>query len=142
MQKHQVADRLFMCVIIALVSLASFSKGMLPSYGLTPLDGWAANASRAALIGLMLLALADTVINDMLPDNFRIGISLKYRQLVWMLLATTLTGYAYISFRYGADKFTATWLLLFGARCVTVAFIDLRHEIINSRRGRRRCETS
>lgn len=128
MQKRQVADRLFMFALLALVVLMSFYEPQSIQYQLSRGAGWPAYLSLFVLSILSLLALADTVVNDMLPDKYHLHISLKCRQLIWMFLAATLSGYAYVVFKNHAGAWIGLWYAICSIRCVSIAFLDLGYE--------------
>lgn len=128
MQKRQVADRLFMFALIALIVVMSFFEPTSMQYRLSHAAGLPAFASLAVLSILATLALADTIVNDVLPDRYHLGVSLRCRQLIWMFLGATLGGYAYVVLKSHAGVWVGLWYALCASRCVSIAFLDLSYE--------------
>ena len=129
MPKRQIADRLFMFALLALVIVASLLDSTSMQYRLVQKAGLPAYISLSVLTALCLLAFADTIINDVLPDKYRIGVSLRCRQLMWMGIAATIAGYAYVALRNQVGVWVVVWYMLCSVRCVSIAFLDLSYEI-------------
>lgn len=133
MHSKQIGGRMFMCFVIATMlamALVEPFGGALNAYS-SP--GITAGISAGALAVLVLLAFFDTLINDILPCKYSIRISMYQRQLIWMFIACILVGLAYVHVRYSGDMWAGWWLTLFGGRCVSIAFLELRYEITVTR---------
>lgn len=135
MAARQIPERVFLCLVIFLIVAFSATNYDLQRVGIAVLGVWAAHLARAVLVILAALALLDTCINDMLPSRFSISIKLQHRQLIWMFLACTLIGLAYVHYRVGRDIWNGVWLTVFGARCASIAFLDLKYEIDERKKG-------
>lgn len=126
---RQVPERIFLCLVIFLIIAFSVAPSAQQQLGAFPLVGWFAYLSRGTLGVLTLVALLDTLVNDLLPPKYSVSIKLQHRQLIWMFLGCTLVGLAYVSFRVNRDVWGGIWLSVFGARCASIAFLDLKYEI-------------
>lgn len=135
MTVRQVPERIFLCLLIFLIIAFSTLAPEVQRITLVPFNGWYAYFARIALGLLAVIALSDTIVNDLLPRKYSLSIKLQHRQLIWMFLACTLVGLAYVNFRVSKDMWSGIWLSVFGARCASVAFLDLKHEIDERKKG-------
>lgn len=126
--KRQVADRIFMSVVVLMTALMPYIEAHDLLYALSHPDVFRLIA-HAGLVAVSLLLLADTVVNDTFSDKYSLKIARKLRQLGWMLLGVGLTSLAFVNFRYYKDYSQAAWSFLFGVRCISIAFLDLRYEM-------------
>lgn len=128
MHKRQIWDRVFLGSLIFLTLLSVLLNQADRSYYLVRVAGAPAYAGVTVLAGLAALGLLDVVINDILPEKYSIGISLYCRQFIWMLTGVTLMGFCYVLIRHGGI-WESAWYILLGARCASVAFLDLHYEL-------------
>ena len=125
----QIADRLFLSSLVVFIVLLSYFEPGSIQHQMAHISGWPAHVSLVVLTFLTSLVVLDTV-NDVF-GFFRLRIRLYCRQLVWMFIASTLAGYAYVLLRMGIGYWSALWYIIFSMRCVSVAFLDLKHEAKN-----------
>lgn len=135
--KRQVADRLFLAGLCILAVCVSFFEPTSTSYIVMHAGGWAARVCMGTLLLLSLVALADTVVNDMLPEPYVFRTGWRFRQGVWMLIAITFTGMAFVSIRFDTGHWLALVDVLYGLRCAGVSFLDLYYEHVDGIRVRR-----
>lgn len=135
--KHQVADRIFLAGLCILAVCVSFFEPTSTSYIVMHAGGWAARVCMGALLALSLIALADTVVNDMLPAPYVFQTGWRFRQLIWMLIAITFIGMAFVSIRLDTGRWLALVHIAYGLRCAGVSFIDLYYEHRDAIKGRR-----
>lgn len=132
MPKRQIPDRLFLCALVFLNIAFAYGYPESQQFYLVHKIGGLSHACMTVLGAFTALALADVVVNDILPERYRIGISLYCRQHIWMFIASTLAGLAFVAIRYGMNTWLAVWYSLFAARCVGVAFLDLRYHSLKA----------
>lgn len=135
--KRQVADRLFLAALCMLVVAISFFEPNSMSYALVRIGRWPAQICMFALLAMSLLALADTVVNDMLPEPYVFKTGWRFRQGVWMLIAVTFTGLGFVTMRMADSYLMALVYWLYAWRCAAVSFLDLFYEHRDADRGRR-----
>jgi hypothetical protein len=135
--KRQVADRLFLVGVCILAVCTAFFEPTSTSYTMVRIGGWPARVCMAVLVGLSILALADTIVNDMLPEPYVFKTGWKFRQGIWMLIAVTFTGTSFVTIRLDGGMLLAAMQLLYGLRCAGVSFLDLYYEHRDAIRGRR-----
>lgn len=133
MRRHQVLDRLFYSSLTLAIVGTSFFERESMIYGLVQEGGAWAFLSMAALGGFGLVAMVDTIVNDVLPPKWMLHTALRFRQTIWLLIAVTFSGHAFVIMR--ADK-VAYWVMvvymLYSCRCAAVAFADLAYEFDES----------
>lgn len=135
--KRQVADRLFLTSVSTLVVATAFFEPNSMSYALVKMGGWPARICMAVLLVASVVAFADTVVNDMLPESYLFKTGWKFRQGIWMLIAITFTGLSFVTFKLIESPLLSAFYCLFGLRCAGVSFLDLYFEHASGRRGRR-----
>lgn len=126
--KKQVADRLFQNAVAMVVVLGAYVEPEWALYKLVHSNGLSAQACMVGLFLASIIALLDTAVNDMLPPRFTLQIALGKRRGIWMFIAITYAGIAFVAIRTGFGFFSAIYFLLFSARCAGVAFLDLYYE--------------
>lgn len=135
--KSQIADRLFMSVVgVIAVGTATFEPTSA-SYIMVHAGGIPSRLCMVMLLLAVLLALADTVINDMLPERYVFKTGWRFRQGIWMLIAVTFAGLAFVTIKFNLSMWLAATLTAYGARCVGISFIDLYNEQRDALKGRR-----
>lgn len=139
--KRQVADRIFMSIVVMFAALLPYVSTVNSMWDAASMD-LIRFSCHAAIALLSSVALADTLVNDTFPDKYSFRIAAKARQLVWMLLGAGLTGLAFVNLRYYKDYSQAVWVFLFGVRCISIAFLDLRYELARLKEGYTKCEIS
>lgn len=122
----QIADRLFLASLVTFVVLLSYFEPGSIQHQMAHASGWPAHVSLVTLATLTLFVVLDAI-NDVF-GFVKLRIRLYCRQLVWMFIASTLAGYAYVLLRMGIGYWSALWYIIFSMRCVSVAFLDLKHE--------------
>jgi hypothetical protein len=135
--KRQVPGRLFASALAFYVYASSLYSTESLIYALAAGGGGPALACMNVLAALALAGALDTVVNDCLPDRWRWACGVRYRQVLWMLLAVTYTGLAWVSMREPWGGWLAGYYLICGAHCVSVSYVDLWQEY--GERHRRRC---
>jgi uncharacterized membrane protein len=148
---HQIPGRLFACALALYVWASSLYSTDSLIYGLTAEGGWPAALCMLILAVLAVSAAVDTIINDVLPHRIMWRAGRVYRQGLWMGMAVTYAGMAWVAFGPHLDggAWLASYYLLCAAHCVSVAYVDLwrqhasrmmtrRHGDTARARGRRR----
>lgn len=129
--RAQVSDRLFVAALTLYLAGAGLYAGGSFAHAMMRAGGWAAEVCTATLGVLALMALADVVVNDMLPARFVWRCGVRYRQGLWGWLAITHVGLAFVSWHYygipGAGWLAALYGLC-GARGLAISYLDLWHE--------------
>lgn len=126
--KKQVVDRLFMNALSMVVVGGAYIEPGWALHKMVYVNGLPAHLCMLLLFIMSAIALADTVVNDMLPRRFTLQTALGKRRGVWMFIAITYAGIAFVAIRSGFGFFSAAYFLLFAARCAGVAFLDLYYE--------------
>lgn len=126
--KRQVADRLFMTIVsMTVVSISQFEPRSL-SYQMVQAGGMPAHVCMGFLFGAALVALIDTVVNDMLPDRYVLQSALGKRRGLWSCLAITYMGIAFVANKGDLGWAVSIFYVLFSLRCAGVAWLDLYYE--------------
>lgn len=97
-------------------------------YSLMQGGGKSAVICMAVLLSLSVIALLDTVVNDILPEPYTFKLACRYRQRIWLLMGVTFAGIAFVITRSDRSYWTAGMYVLFGLRCAAVSFLDLYYE--------------
>ena len=126
--KRQVLDRLFMASLSVAVTGTALFEPTSTSHFMTVVGGSYASLSIIALLLLNIAALADTVINDMLPEPYLFKTGWKFRQGIWMLIAITFIGTAFVAVRMELSLWLAGTYTLYGMRCASISFMDLYYD--------------
>lgn len=126
--KRQVADRLFMSAISVVVVAVSQLEPASLSFVLVKSGGIWAQACMLFLFITSLVAAADTVVNDMLPPKYTLQTALGKRRGLWMCIAVTYAGIAFVVVKADISWSVSIFYLLFAARCAGVSFLDLYYE--------------
>lgn len=126
--KKQVADRLFQNSIALAVIAGAYCEPDWALHKIVAVNGTPADVCMGALAILSLIAFFDTLVNDMLPDRFSLQVALGKRRGIWMMLAITYAGIAFVSVHSGFGIYSAIYFMLFASRCAGVAFLDLYYE--------------
>ncbi len=127
-RQRQIVDRLFMIALSFVVVASTYNEPEILSYTLMRIGGFPARMAMGALLMLSLIALVDTIINDMLPDRFSAQWALRVRQGIWMVIGVTYFGLGFVIVRYGVGYWLAIIYLLYGIRCTLIAYLDLYYE--------------
>jgi len=126
--KRQVTDRLFLTGLSFLaVGVAYFEPSSL-SYIMLRIGGFWARLCMLTLFALSVIALLDTVVNDILPQRFTLRRTLGRRRGIWMAIAITYGGMAFVIVKYGSGFWIAAVFFWYAARCAAIAFLDLFYE--------------
>lgn len=126
--KRQVADRIFMTAIsMTIVGISQFEPRSL-SYTMVEGGGIPGKLCMLFLFLTALIALLDTIVNDMLPERFTLQMALGKRRGVWMALAITYAGISFVANKADIGWFVSIFYVLFSLRCVGVAYLDLYYE--------------
>lgn len=126
--KKQVVDRLFQNAVAMVVVLGAYVEPEWALYKLVHSNGLPAGVCMLALFMASVVAFLDTLVNDMLPPKYTLQVALGKRRGMWMFLAVTYAGIAFVAIRSGFGLFSAIYFLLFAARCAGVAFLDLYYQ--------------
>lgn len=126
--KRQVADRLFLSGLSFMAIGNAYFEPASLDYMLLRIGGFWANACMLTLLLLTLIAVLDTIVNDMLPERFTWRGPLGRRRGIWMCIAITYAGIAYVITRNGSGYWVAGLYTLCAVRCAGVAFLDLFYE--------------
>lgn len=83
------------------------------------------------LFGLSALALADAIINDVLPDRFILRIGLKYRHTIYMLMSLGCLSIAFVLVKTPKPSLALLHygLVAFGA--LVLAVLDVRDKTLS-----------
>lgn len=135
--KSQVADRLFMSGLGTLAVGTAIFEPTSSSYIMMHAGGVPSVLCMLILLVLSAVALSDTVINDMLPDPYVFKTGWRFRQGVWMAIAVTFVGLAFVTIKFNLSMWLAATLTAYSARCVGISFIDLYNEQRDALKGRR-----
>lgn len=126
--KRQVVDRLFMTVVsMTVVTISQFEPRSL-SYQMVAAGGWPARVCMFFLFAMALIALLDTVVNDMLPDHYMLRWPLGRRRGIWMCLSITYMGIAFVANKEELGWAVSIFYVLFSLRCSGVAWLDLYYQ--------------
>lgn len=135
--RKQIADRLFICALILLDQCtAAFDKTTL-RHAVLDTGGASASLLSAMLTIVSLIAIADTLVNDVMPPQFVYRFGLRWRQRLWMVLAAFVATQAFVLARLDLAHFIALTYVVIAARAAAVTFIDLHAQVQASKRGRR-----
>lgn len=135
--KPQVAHRILLSCYTILLVYISFYEPSAMTYFIRATGGTPGVICLLVLLGLALLTLTDTVINDLFPDRYHLDAVWRYRQTLWMLMAITCAGIGFVLVRVTYSYGTATNLVLHGVWCAVIAFLDLKLDYDNALRNRR-----
>lgn len=126
--KRQIADRLFLAILTLLVvgvcGLEPSSLGHL----MVVVGGVPAMVLLGLLALLAVIALADTALNDVLPERYVFRTGLRCRQGLWMSIAVLHTIQAWVLIKNGIGYWVAATYFLYAARCAAVSFLDLHYQ--------------
>lgn len=126
--KRQVADRLFMTAVsMTVVAISQIEERSL-SYMMVQQGGVYANLCMGFLFLMSVVALFDTVVNDMLPPRFMLQWPLGRRRGIWMAIAVTFAGIAFVANKADLGWSVSIFYIFFAARCVGISFLDLYYE--------------
>lgn len=126
--KKQVVDRLFLNAISMVVVAGAYLESGWAVHRMMVSGGWPAHVCMLFLAAASFVAMLDTVLNDMLPPDYTFHLALDKRRGIWMAIGITYAGIAFVSIRYGFGFFSASYFMLFSARSVGVAFLDLYYQ--------------
>lgn len=126
--KKQVADRLFQNIVAVVVVVGAYVEPEWALYKLVHSNGIPAQVCMIGLLLASVIALLDTAVNDMLPPRFTLQVALGKRRGIWMFIAITYAGIAFVAIRSGFGFFSAVYFLLYAMRCAGVSFLDLYYE--------------
>lgn len=118
--------RVFLVAITAqILGLALYEEQSL-NYRLLQSGGLPATIGLCALAVLALLAFADLVVNDVLPERHRFDIGAKKRDTIWLCIAATYLGYAFVLI----PKDGGLWLsTIFVTYALAAAFVAVHHVV-------------
>lgn len=130
----QIADRLFLSLFTLLIVVSDFATQKKIDF-----TGEMFFPSLILLIFgiLSVLALLDVVINDLLPESCHLRVARRFRQGIWLWIAVTYVGYAFVSVKSQLQPWMVGFYLLCAIRSAAIAFIDLQQKIDSVRRDRR-----
>lgn len=128
MPKRQVWDRLFLLSLVMMVTVSALFDARDITYHLLRTSNHAVYASLGVLSVLSVVALADVIVNDLLPESYALHGAIHQRQLIWMLIGVTLMTFAYMIIRH-SNPWSSVWYILIAVRCVSVAFLDMHYAI-------------
>lgn len=109
-----VALSTFVIAVITIMEPLSLGNQVITRTG--PL-GW---LCVMALAGVSLLCAADVIVNDMLPDRFRLPLAYRWRHLLYMLLALGLVS---VTFVIAAAIGFSTLMLLYWLDAIAAVFV-------------------
>lgn len=126
--KRQVADRLFLNAISFSVIAVAYFEPRSVAAGMVQAGGFPAHLSMAVLFVFTIIALADTIVNDMMSKHriFRLG--LEKRRGLWVIIAIIYAIIAFVAIRTGYGWSSMVYWLLVSARSMGVSFLDLYYE--------------
>ena len=126
--KRQVADRLLMTMVSITVVAISQLEPQSISFFMVQSGGVAALLCMGFLFVTAVIALVDTVVNDMLPPRFTLQVALGVRRGIWMSIAITYAGIVFVALKSDLSWSAAIFYILFSARCAGISFLDLYYE--------------
>ena len=128
MKRRQIADRLFLTILSLVVVAVAFLEPQSLSYTLMRIGGTPVRLCMGILLGLAIIAAADTIVNDILPDRFRFHSALRLRQGIWMVIGVTYVGMAFVIVKYGSGYGIALIYVIYAMRACAISFLDLYYE--------------
>lgn len=126
--KRQVADRIFMTLISVTVVTISQLEPRSLSFQMVKAGGFPAKVCMLFLFVMAIVALLDTVVNDMLPEAYVLRGPLGRRRGIWSSLSITYMGIAFVANKEDLGWAVAIFYVLFSIRCAGVAWLDLYYE--------------
>ena len=119
--------RLFLpSLTLMVVGLSLFEPRSL-NYALAAGGGGEALASLIVLALLAVAALADALVNDVLPPRYVLPWGRRYRHLVWAGMGCIFAAYAHILERQDDGHWLAATYAVYAIGCMAVAYRDLKH---------------
>lgn len=64
----------------------------------------------SALLGLGVVAVADVIVNDILPSEYQLHCGLKYRHTIYMLLALGCLSLVFVMVKNGVETYSVATL--------------------------------
>lgn len=119
--------RLYVALSILTNILASWYEPQALTHKLIDASGEQGWVMVGILGSICIVAIADVVVNDLLPDKFRLASAKRYRHLIYIALAMGIFCMAYVFVAGDGSTFRPLVLpfLLNGAVSAAVAFLDL-----------------
>lgn len=125
--KRQVADRLFLALLTLLVVGVCGLEPTSLGHVMVVVGGTPATVLLILLAALAVVAFADTVVNDVLPEPYVFRTGVRCRQGLWMAIAVLHTMQAWVLVNNGIGYWVAATYFLYAARCAAVSFLDLHY---------------
>lgn len=129
-QKRQILVRVLLSVQTLMVVCIALFEPLSLNYQMVQTGGLATAASLAVLSVLAMLSLADVLINDVLPRDWRLPFGHNYRHLLWGCMACTYAAYVFVLARQNTGFWLAGTFAVYATGCMAIAFFDLRHRAL------------
>lgn len=128
--KRQIPLRVLLCAQTLMVAGIAIYEPRSLNYAMVQSGGVEAYASLAILSVLALLALADVVINDILPHDWESKWCFQHRHLLWAGMGCTFAAYAFVLSRQHVGAWLAATFAVYAVGCMAVAFFDLHYRAL------------
>lgn len=123
--------RVFVSLNVAFACLLAFGQVQDAIRAVLDRAGTPGYVAMGFLFGLSALALADVLINDVLPDRFTLRIGLKYRHTIYMLMSLGCLSIAFVLVKNHEPSLALLHhsLVAFGA--LVMAVLDVRDKSLS-----------
>ena len=126
---RQVLVRLLLPVLTLLIVGLSLFEPRSLNFALAAGGGHEALASLIVLAGLSVLALADVVINDVMPPRFELSLLPLQRRRVFAGMGCLFAMYSFILVRQSDSAWLAAQYSCYAVGCLSVAWRDLKFRV-------------
>lgn len=123
--------RVFVSLNVAFACLLAFSQVQDVIRVILDRAGAPGYVAMGLLLGLSALALADVLINDVLPDRFILRIGLKYRHTIYMLMSLGCLSIAFVLVKTPEPSLALLHYSLVAFGALVLAVLDVRDKSLS-----------
>lgn len=122
--------RVFVSLNVAFACLLAFTQVQDAIRAILERAGTPGYVALSGLLGLSALALADVLVNDVLPERFVLRLALKYRHTIYMLMSLGCLSIAFVLVKTPEPSLALLHygLVAFGA--LVLAVLDVRDKTL------------
>lgn len=126
--RKEIVARLLLSALAMVTASFSVTAPNTFVYKMVVAGGLPALLSVIAMGVTGCLLMADTIINEMLPQRYSFPWARSYRQGMWMALGCVQMLFAYLVFTNSLSVSLGAYLILYGLGSFTLAFVDAAAE--------------
>ena len=124
--------RVFISLNVAFACLLAFTHVQDAIHTIMERAGTLGYVALTALLSLSALALADVLVNDLLPDRFILRIGLKYRHTIYMLMSLGCLSIAFVLVKTPEPSLALLHYSLVAFGALVLAVLDVRDKTLST----------